>query len=179
VVLAVVAAVLLVSYASSVRAWLAQRGEIALLQDQISERRAAVVSLRAEMRRWRDPAYVEAQARERFGWVMPGEKGYRVLGLDGRPLGVPLVAGDATADAGASEDWWNTVWGSVEAAGREPKSAAETRADTPATRITRGGAVQHATPKQRTQQPAGGSRLAPDDGSPQHATPGQLPGHPL
>ncbi len=33
--------------------------------------------------RWNDPAFIRNQARERFGWVMPGEVGYRVIGLDG------------------------------------------------------------------------------------------------
>ena len=34
-----------------------------------------------------DPDYVRTQARERLGWVVPGETGYRVVGADGKPLG--------------------------------------------------------------------------------------------
>ena len=137
VVFALVLAMLLVSYASSLRAWLEQRSELATLQSQIAERRTAVAALNEEIRRWRDPAYVESQARERFGWVMPGEVGYRVIGADGKPLGGQDVLIDPGANpGGASGDWWAGLWGSVEAAGREPEPGpSERRSPTPAKRI--------------------------------------------
>jgi cell division protein FtsB len=144
VALAVVAAVLIVSYASSLRAWLDQRSEVALLQSQISERREAIAAMQAELRRWEDPAYVETQARERFGWVMPGETGYRVVGLDGQPLGAADGLGGLTQSAAVTKpDWWTTVWGSVVAAGREERARGDSRRQ-PVTRIgpARGG--QHA-----------------------------------
>ena len=128
---------LLVSYASSLRAWLDQRSELATLQSQIAERRAAVAALEEEIQRWRDPAYVESQARERFGWVMPGEVGYRVIGADGKPLGGQDVLADSGADSGrAPRDWWAGLWGSVEAAGRERDRESSRRGSpTPAKRI--------------------------------------------
>ena len=137
VVFALVLAMLLVSYASSLRAWLDQRSELATLQSQIAERRAAVAALEEEIQRWRDPAYVESQARERFGWVMPGEVGYRVIGADGKPLGGPDALLDAGADSGrAPRDWWAGLWGSVQAAGREPdREPSGRRSPTPAKRI--------------------------------------------
>ena len=30
---------------------------------------------------------MKTQARERLGWVVPGEIGYKVVGADGKPLG--------------------------------------------------------------------------------------------
>jgi len=82
-VLVLVLAVLAVSYASSARAWLRQRNEIADLTAQIKASQAAIDGLQQERRRWNDPAYVKQQAHERFGWVMPGETGYRVSGVTG------------------------------------------------------------------------------------------------
>jgi hypothetical protein len=140
----VVAAVLIVSYASSLRAWLDQRSELALLQSQISERQEAIASMQAELRRWQDPAYLETQARERFGWVMPGESGYRVVGLNGQPLGAgDGLSGDTQSVATTKPDWWSTVWGSVVAAGREQPARGDRRRE-PVARIgpPRGG--QHA-----------------------------------
>ena len=81
-----VLAVLTVSYASSLRAYLEQRGHINDLKTQIAEHEANIDSLESEKDRWEDPAYVAKQARERLGYVMPGEKTYLVLGEDGEPL---------------------------------------------------------------------------------------------
>ncbi|WP_422386113.1 FtsB family cell division protein [Actinopolymorpha singaporensis] len=65
-------AALVISYASSLRAWVEQRSQIAALRTEETQRTERVASLEKELRRWHDPAYVEAQARERLRWVKPG-----------------------------------------------------------------------------------------------------------
>src|SRR5690242_6560729 len=70
VILLVVLAVLAMSYASSMRAYLQQRSHIADVKAQIAQRQADIDQLEREKRRWHDPAYVQAQARERFGYLM-------------------------------------------------------------------------------------------------------------
>lgn len=85
-VLLLVVAVLGVSYASSIRAWLNQRSEQSALTAQIVAEHEAIAQLRIAKARWNDPAYIEAQARLRFGWVLPGERGYRVIGKSGKVL---------------------------------------------------------------------------------------------
>src|SRR4028118_1252294 len=77
-VLALVLVVLIASYASSLRAWLQQRAELEAARDRITSGEAQVEQLTEQAERWRDPAYVEQQARERLAWVMPGEVGYTV-----------------------------------------------------------------------------------------------------
>src|SRR5688572_6777678 len=72
-VLVLVLAVLTVSYASSLRAYLQQRSHIGDLKAQIAERETAINALEREKQRWQDPAFVKAQARARFGYLMPGE----------------------------------------------------------------------------------------------------------
>ena len=54
--------------------------------------------------------FIKAEARERLGWVVPGETGYRVIGADGKPIG-----GDSTVLAPTRQDglWWEGMWGSV------------------------------------------------------------------
>ena len=76
-ILVVVLAVLVVSYASSMRAYLQQRAHINDLRAQIDSSERDIKALEREKRRWQDDAYVETQARERFGWVMPGETATR------------------------------------------------------------------------------------------------------
>lgn len=63
-----------------VRAYVEQRSELSALQDDITAREQRVAQLQAESARWDDPAYAAAQARARFGYVVPGETGYTVLG---------------------------------------------------------------------------------------------------
>ncbi len=119
-VLVLVLAVLAVSYASSMRAFLHQRAEIVELKAQIAERKAAIDDLEREKKRWQDPAFVQSQARER-GWVMPGETPFVVL-RDGEPLttGATLTDPDDVAPQ-TPEAWWVDAWESVELAGHPPR----------------------------------------------------------
>jgi cell division protein FtsB len=125
-ILALVVAVLSVSYASSVRAWIHQRGEINALNADIAEREAAISELRLEKQRWKDPAYIEIQARLRFGWLMPGETGYRVIGEDGEVLNTAdaELSAPAEVQARADKEWWGTAWGSMVEAGKTPEQVA-------------------------------------------------------
>ena len=117
-IVVVVLAVLFVSYATSLRAFLTQRADINQLETQIARDRQTIEMLQEEKRRWKDDAYLAAQARERFGWVMPGEIGFRVIGEDGEPLDAASQLTDP-ASLGRDPDaqWWSTTWASIRGAG--------------------------------------------------------------
>ena len=119
-VLVLVLAVLVVSYASSARAYLQQRGELDALRAEIEEREESIAALEREMRRWEDPAFVQQEARA-LGYVMPGETSYVVLDEDGEPLesGAELADPD---EVGSEEDpaFWEDAWASVVLAGHPP-----------------------------------------------------------
>src|SRR5262245_33306196 len=82
-ILVLVALLLVGSYTSALRVWWNQHSEIQAAKIEIETRRDAIKDLQNTKRRFDDPAYIQQQARERFGWVMPGEVGYRVIGADG------------------------------------------------------------------------------------------------
>jgi cell division protein FtsB len=84
-----------------VRAYAEQRAELSALQDDISAREQRVAALQAESARWDDPAYAAAQARARFGYVVPGETGYTVLGAPEQASPAPS-AGAAAPTATAA-----------------------------------------------------------------------------
>ncbi len=130
-VLVLVMAVLVVSYASSLRAYLQQQGELAGLRADIATSRAHITALEREQRRWQDPAYVRAQARQRFGWVLPGEVGFRVLGAHGTAMGADSSLDRAPVASSTGPTWYHTAWASVLAAGQPAKH----RKPTPATEI--------------------------------------------
>ncbi|WP_182525944.1 FtsB family cell division protein [Nocardioides dongkuii] len=120
-ILVLVLAVLAVSYASSLRAFLQQREDINELQSQIAERQRNIDDLAREKRRWQDPAYVVQEARKRLGYVMPGETAYVALDEDGEPLEAGAALGDPSAiDPPEPRAWWTDAWGSVELAGDPP-----------------------------------------------------------
>ncbi|MFZ0530273.1 MAG: septum formation initiator family protein, partial [Propionicimonas sp.] len=117
-VLSLAVVVLAISFAGSLRIYLAQQHDLAVAEQEIRERSAQIADLEAELARWDDSDYVKAQARDRLGWVMPGETGYRVIGADGKPLGGGVVI-DSTERLPAGEHdpvWWDRLWGSIQAA---------------------------------------------------------------
>lgn len=122
-VLVLVVAVLAVSYASSARAYLQQRGELDALRADIAEKEASISDLEREMRRWEDPAYVTQEARE-LGYVMPGETSYVVLDEDGEPLEPAAELGDPDEVGPAVEPaFWEDAWASVLLAGNPPRNS--------------------------------------------------------
>ena len=129
-----VLAVLMVSYASSMRAYLEQRRHLAALSQGIDESRATIADLQREKKRWNDPAYVRTVAHQRFGWVLPGEIGFQVLDDNGRPLGHTDTLSDPTSVTEANRPlWWQSSWGSVVAAGKA--EVAKQDVPPPATKI--------------------------------------------
>ena len=121
-ILVLVVAVLTVSYASSMRAFLQQRSHINSLKTQIAEREASIDALESEKRRWDDPAYVEQQARQRLGYVMPGERTYLVLDQNGQALEPESSLADPDEVSPTTPTaWYDDAWASVELAGDPPK----------------------------------------------------------
>lgn len=119
VILLSIVLLLFASYTSSLHAWWQQRGEIQSKRAEIAMREDAIDTLKDDRERWRDSAFVEQQARERFGWVLPGEVGYRVIGADGKVQGdVSTLNEPAQPEA---KQWHDLLWGSVVEAGKSPK----------------------------------------------------------
>ena len=125
-----VAVVLVLLLAPYVRPWVAQRSQIADGSRRVQELQREVNALSDERRRWDDPAYVRAQARERLHFVMPGETGYIVLDDSAKS---PVLTDPRTAEAAVhgrrgDEPWYSTVWDSIRLAGEEPSTGQTTPA---------------------------------------------------
>jgi hypothetical protein len=129
-VLVLVLAALMVSYASSLRAYLEQRHHISELHANIAQSERDIAALHREKQRWKDPAYVISQARERFAFGFPGEIGYQVLDADGRPLDHQDSLSAPRALEDPDPEWWQTTLTSIAAADHPPRESA------PAAKIT-------------------------------------------
>jgi cell division protein FtsB len=125
-VLVLVVSVLTISYASSLKAYFQQHGQIEQLRGQIATSQSAINRLEDEKARWHDPAYVREQARARFGYLMPGQTSYVVIGEDGKPLAAQSTLSDPrTSVAKTPTAWWTTEWRSVQLAGDPPAEKAQ------------------------------------------------------
>ncbi len=113
--LLVVFAVLALSYVSSLRIYIDQEQQMAAARQQIARDQSAVDRLNDEIARWQDPTYVKAQARDRLGWVMPGEVGYRVVGADGKVIGGQVGSITSRNDP-ENQTWYERLQGSVQTA---------------------------------------------------------------
>jgi cell division protein FtsB len=72
-----------VTLAPTVQTLFVQRQQILDLQSQVDQAKKAVSTMTEERKRWEDPVYVRAQARDRLYYVMPGEVSYLVMDASG------------------------------------------------------------------------------------------------
>lgn len=133
--LVLVVAALMVSYASSLRAYFEQRQHITQLEESIAASQRNIEQLEREKARWDDPAYVISQARARFAFGFPGEVGYQVLDRDGMPLDPQDSLSPPRPATDDEPEWWEATVSSIEAAGRppaeEPPPVSKIRPDEP------------------------------------------------
>ena len=117
-VLAGVFVVLTLLLTPQLRAWWVQQRQLGQLRADVASSQREVQSLQGQTQRWKDPAYVKAQARERLHLVMPGETGYVVIRPPARPATAPApgIAGVPVS----GRPWFGNLWRSVQAAGGEP-----------------------------------------------------------
>ncbi|MER7573343.1 septum formation initiator family protein [Streptomyces sp. NPDC126514] len=105
--LALVVCSLVVALAYPIRQYVAQRAEIADLEQQKQQARERVEELRDLKARWQDDAYAEQRIRERLHYVMPGETGFVVVD--------PGAAKQTRTDLGAADrPWYANVWDGVD-----------------------------------------------------------------
>lgn len=119
VVVLLIAFVMAVSYASSLKAYLRQRDALNALEATIANSQASVLQSQDQVKRFNDPNYIKILAHQQFGYVMPGEIAYTALDAKGNKIN-PQVRLDNQSSIGtpqAPTAWWTTVQGSIEAAG--------------------------------------------------------------
>lgn len=113
-VVVLVVLVLVVSYARQLSLYLGQQSELRATQAEIAQTQRRIDDLQDSVDRWQDDAYVRAQARDRLGWVMPGETSYVVIGPDGKQIaGTTSITSDRSLDRANAMVWWQRAWDTV------------------------------------------------------------------
>ena len=119
VVVLIIAFVLAVSYASSLKAYLRQRDALNALEATIAQDQAEITAKQNQVNRLKDPNYIKILAHQELGYVMPGAITYTALDAHGNKIN-PQVQLDNQSAVGAPQApvaWWTTVQGSINAAG--------------------------------------------------------------
>ena len=104
-ILALVVCVLALTVVVPLRNYVSQREELASVTQRQAALATEVAALQAERARLSDPAEIEAQARSRLGYVLPGEVPY-VVQLPTGPTGPSDQAGNGAL-------WYRTLWRQV------------------------------------------------------------------
>lgn len=117
--------------APSIGLLLEQRQTIADLQQQVADQQESVDDLGDQVAQWDDPAYIEAQARDRLFYVYPGETAYVVID-DRSPAESAEEASAFTTDLVESQgDWVQASIASVVLAGLTDADADTLTSGTP------------------------------------------------
>jgi cell division protein FtsB len=111
VILAAVVCVLTLTIAGPVRTYFAQRTEMRQLAASEAALRRQIGDLEQQKVKLADPAYIAAQARERLGFVKPGDIPYQVQLPPTAAL--PTAPGSQAAPAATNDPWYTSLWHTI------------------------------------------------------------------
>lgn len=110
-ILAVVVCVLTLTIAGPVRTYFAQRAEMNQLKAAEAQLRSQIDDLEQQKVKLADPVFIAAQARERLGFVMPGDIPYQVQ----LPASAtqPVGPGTEGAPVKSTDPWYTSLWHTI------------------------------------------------------------------
>ncbi|MEP6842626.1 MAG: septum formation initiator family protein [Pseudolysinimonas sp.] len=122
----------LVVLAPSLKTLVEQRQQITELQTQLDQANEAVKNLKGDVDRWKDPAYIESQARNRLYYVFPGDVSYLVIGEGSTPT-TPDRQPISDKIQTTKVDWMRSLLASVYGAGLTQQTPSQLEAPTQTT----------------------------------------------
>jgi cell division protein FtsB len=114
-VLGTLVIVLLVLLASPLHRYFASRGDVQHARLQLQQDQHQLAELRRQQLLWSDPGFIQAQARQRLMYAMPGDTVYVVV----RPGQKSTIQQTSRTTVAKKQTTWNErLWDSVQAAGK-------------------------------------------------------------
>src|SRR3984893_2985876 len=111
-ILAAVVCVLTLTIAGPVRTYFAQRTEMKQLAVSEKALRAQIQDLQQQKTKLGDPVFIAAQARERLGFVMPGDIHYQVQ-LPPGAVGPSEQPGSSAQKPSSGDPWYTSLWRTI------------------------------------------------------------------
>src|ERR1700723_33878 len=121
-ILGAVVCVLTLTIAGPVRTYFAQRTEMKQLAASEAALRQQIGDLQQQKVKLADPAYIAAQARERLGFVKPGDIPYQVQLPPSAAL--PTGPGSEPTPAASTDPWYTSLWHTIADAPHGPPTDA-------------------------------------------------------
>src|SRR4051794_2457181 len=118
-VLGLVVCALVLTLAYPLRAYLAQRTQMAQVSKQVQNDQRQVDKLEKKRKQLEDPGYIESQARSRLGYAKQGEK--TLVVVSPTPTKPPDRSPQVRKDASDTDPWWVQLWSTVQGAGKSPR----------------------------------------------------------
>lgn len=112
-ILAAVVCVLTLTIAGPVRTYFAQRTEMKQLKASEERLRAQIADLEQQKVKLADPVFIAAQARERLGFVMPGDTPYQVQLPPGAMVSDPETPVLPGSTVPAGQPWYTSLWHTI------------------------------------------------------------------
>jgi cell division protein FtsB len=109
--------------APGLRTVVEQQQQIAALKESVRQEQLAVNTLEANIDRWKDPAYIEAEARNRLLYVFPGDITYLVIDDHESTAATDLPISDRIQST--KVDWTRSLLSSVISAGTTKQTVEE------------------------------------------------------
>ena len=128
VVVLTVAAILSVMLVPSLYQWWQQERELEQIKAQVAEQQQKNADMQRQLDLWNDPDYISTQARERLGYVRPGETQYTVV--DPGPQYQDSALAAAAALTGPARPWVQQLAILVGKADQPPNATPIPSADT-------------------------------------------------
>jgi cell division protein FtsB len=129
-ILAAVFCVLTLTIAGPVRTYFAERTEMDQLAASQAALRRQIADLEQKRGKLADPAYIAAQARERLGFVMPGDVPFQVQLPS--TAAVSPQPGSETAKPANNDPWYTSLWHTIADAPHLPPANAPVSPPPPA-----------------------------------------------
>lgn len=113
-ILAAVVCVLTLTIAGPVRTYFAQRTEMRQLAASEAALREQIAELEGQKAKLADPVYIAAQARERLGFVKPGDIPYQVQLPESAAAAIDSAPGGPQGGTARSGDpWYTALWHTI------------------------------------------------------------------
>ena len=118
--------------APSLKLVIEQHQQLANMQKSAELQARQVAQLKTQVARWNDPAYIEAQARNRLLYVFPGEYAYLVIP---DPSKTPVQNGEPISKhiQNTQVDWVGALTSSILGAGLSNQTASKLNGSGPGT----------------------------------------------
>ena len=105
--------IVVLTLATPMQRYFAQRAQINSLHNQIKDANNALEQAKRDLALWDDPNYVASQARTRLHFVFPGERQYAIAGIGQTEQNSNTAAAQVSNQIPAGLPWYSRLVASI------------------------------------------------------------------